>query len=180
MVSKAKRLVTGSILGTVSFVLRIGISLYMTPFMIRSFGGELYGLWMLVASFTGFYGLFDFGLATAVKRFLSRALGQKDYEEANKVFNASLIVFFGIGVFSLIFTLIIAGLGHLFVKTSENVILFRRGWRNGSRASHNLYHFYREFQHRLKNVEQIENNQIQRNLTEYNNQFSSSILKTIN
>ena len=54
-------------------------------------------------------------------------------------------------------------------ERKENVILFRRGWRNGSRASHNLYHFYREFQHRLENVKQIDNNQIQRNLTEYNN-----------
>jgi O-antigen/teichoic acid export membrane protein len=125
MSGKAKKLVKGSVLGGISFVLRILISLFMTPFMILSLGDHTYGLWVLVASFSGFYGILDFGLSTAVQRYMSRSVGSGDTDESNSVFNTSLVVFSGIGLAAMIMAGTIAWLAPIFVKSAENISLFR-------------------------------------------------------
>ena len=126
MTSKAKKLVRSSIIGQVSFVLRVSISLFMTPFMLSHLGDHNYGLWILVASFSSFYGLLDLGLVTAVQRYLSQALGRNDENEANIVFNTSLFVFSLIGVISLLFVVCVAFLAHLFVKNASDILLFQK------------------------------------------------------
>ncbi len=98
----------------------------MTPFMISSLGDHSYGLWMLVASFSGFYGLLDIGLATAVQRYLSKALGTNDYKEANIIFNTSLIVFLFLGLISLLAVFGLSCFSHTFVKSAADAILFKK------------------------------------------------------
>jgi len=123
--NKAKLLIKGSVLSGISFALRTFISLFMTPFMIFHLGDKSYGLWILVASFSSFYGLLDFGLATAVQRFLSRAIGKDDRQEANAVFNSSLIVFSLIGLSAFLFVLGIVYFAPLFVHTPNDINIFR-------------------------------------------------------
>ena len=78
-----------------------------------------------MASFSSFYGLLDFGLASAVQRFLSRAIGQDDRKEANRIFNSSLIVFSCIGLSALICVLGIVYFAPLFVHTPQEIGIFR-------------------------------------------------------
>lgn len=125
MVSKAKRLVKGSMLGGISFILRIFISLFMTPFMIASFGDQTYGLWMLVASLSGFYGILDFGLSTAVQRYMARSVGTGDTEESNSVFNTSLLIFCGIGFLAMLLAGVLSWLAPVFVKGDGDIAVFR-------------------------------------------------------
>ena len=105
----------------ISFALRTFVSLFMTPFMIYHLGDRSYGLWILVSSFSTFYGLLDFGLASAVQRFLSRAIGKDDRKEANRIFNSSLIVFSCIGLSALMCVFGIVYFAPLFCTyTSRN------------------------------------------------------------
>lgn len=75
--------------GAMSQWLAMGVSillgLIVTPVIIRTLGKECYGLWGLAAGFVGFYGLFDFGLTSAVSRFLGNAIGAKDIRQFNRV-----------------------------------------------------------------------------------------------
>jgi len=124
--SKAKKLVTGSALGIVNFFATTLVALFMMPFLISHLGDRMYGLWLLLGSFFGFYGLFDFGLGSAVQRYLSRALGTNDYEEANSVFNSSLVVFSFIGIFALVVSFIAALTGYFFFADPFELNLFRK------------------------------------------------------
>ena len=124
--SKAKKLVAGSALGIVNFFATTLVALFMMPFLISHLGDRMYGLWLLLGSFFGFYGLFDFGLGSAVQRYLSRALGTNDYEEANSVFNSSLVVFSLIGVFSLVASFVAALAGYFFFHDPFELDLFRK------------------------------------------------------
>lgn len=76
-------------LGAVSRWVEMGIAillgLIVTPIIIKTLGNEYYGLWGLVGSFVGFYGLFDFGLSQAISRFLGNSIGAKDIREFNRV-----------------------------------------------------------------------------------------------
>lgn len=125
MISKTKRLVSTAALGGCGFIINALIALFMTPFMISKFGPEIYGLWMLVASFSGFYGILDLGLSTAVQRYMSRAVGQEDNEEVNNVFSTSLIVFSGLGLLAAILAGSLAWAAPLIVKETADISTFR-------------------------------------------------------
>ncbi len=84
----------GTISQWISMAVTIGLGLAVTPIIIRRLGNESYGLWGLVASFVGFYGLFDLGLSQAVSRFLGNAIGAKDIEEFNRVASTGKCLFF--------------------------------------------------------------------------------------
>ena len=63
--------------GTALRIINIGatalVSIVMMPFIVRMLGDRMYGLWILVATFVGYYGLADLGLSSAVNRFMARA-----------------------------------------------------------------------------------------------------------
>lgn len=124
--SKAKRLVAGALLGIINFFAITIVSLFMMPFLIHNLGDRMYGLWLLFGSFFGFYGLLDLGLGGAVGRYMSRAIGTKDYEEVNKVFNSSLVVFSLIGCVALLISIGISCFGHVFLKDPVEAELFRK------------------------------------------------------
>lgn len=52
----------------------------LTPYVLHHLGDEAFGLWVLVVTVAGYYGVFDFGICSAVLRYaaLKRALGEKD------------------------------------------------------------------------------------------------------
>jgi O-antigen/teichoic acid export membrane protein len=100
-----KRLVKGSSLRIFSYLLNIGVAFFLTPFVINSLGDRIYGLWQVVGTFIGYYGLLDLGLAHAMQRFLSEAIGAKDIERSNRILNTALIIFTAIGLFVLIISL---------------------------------------------------------------------------
>jgi O-antigen/teichoic acid export membrane protein len=82
--------------GALSRWFGLGVSVLMgllvTPIIIRTLGKDLYGLWGVVASFSGFYGLFDFGLSSAASRFLGNAIGAKDLAQFNRVVSTGNIL----------------------------------------------------------------------------------------
>lgn len=125
MSSKAKLLMKGSILRMIEFFVTAFITLAMTPFVIYSLGDKMYGLWIFVGSFMGYYGLMDFGLNTAVQRFLSHAIGLKDNPEANKVINTAFYVFAFLGIIVLIISIMLAYFMPILIKNISDVYTFR-------------------------------------------------------
>lgn len=110
----AKVLLSGSFLRLVALLTGMAISLFMMPFLVKSLGDHWYGLWVLVASTLGFYGVLDLGLSSATQRFISHALGQDDKPEMNSVLSNSLALFTGIGLVAAIITTVIALVSPLF------------------------------------------------------------------
>jgi O-antigen/teichoic acid export membrane protein len=126
MKSNAKFLIKGSTFGIAEFFISAIITLAMTPFIIKSLGDNSYGLWIFVGSFLGYYGLMDFGLNSAVQRFLSRAIGKSDHAEANKVINTALGVFLIIGLLIFLLSGCLAFFMPLFVKNITDLEVFRK------------------------------------------------------
>lgn len=125
MGSKAKILIKGSLLRTTYFILNVLVGLFLMPFMIHSLGDELYGLWMLMFSLLGFYLIFDMGLSSATQRFVSKAIGEEDYKEANVIANTSFFMFVTIGIVVLLILFVSAYLLPSILKNIANIHLFR-------------------------------------------------------
>jgi O-antigen/teichoic acid export membrane protein len=121
-----QRLISGSALRVLNFAASALIAFFMTPFIIHSLGDRMYGSWLLVASFLGYYGLLDFGLTSAVNRYLAGAIGEKDEEKCNLVFNTALFLFSSLGFIVLLLTCILAFFARYFLTTPEDILLFRK------------------------------------------------------
>jgi len=90
MISTFNRLASGSLLKTINLALTVCISFFMMPFIINILGDKWYGLWVLIGSLMGYYMVLDFGLLSAIQRYLARSLENTD--ELNRIINTSLII----------------------------------------------------------------------------------------
>jgi len=124
--STGQRLIKGSIVRTSNLFLQLIVSFFMMPFIIHSLGDRMYGFWVLVGTFIGYYGLLDLGLSSAVGRYVSRALGRNNIKEINDIVNTSLFLFIGLGVIALLISFMAAVFSFYFIENPDEVNLFRK------------------------------------------------------
>ncbi len=108
MGSVSKELFKGSVLRSITLMANILIGFLMLPFMIHSLGDGQYGIWVIVGAIIGFYGLLDVGFGRAITRFIVRAMhGNNKENDINIALSSSIFLFSGVGLLSLLITLII-------------------------------------------------------------------------
>ncbi|PYU29986.1 MAG: hypothetical protein DMG31_14985 [Acidobacteria bacterium] len=76
-----RTLVSGSLTRVIDTIWTALVSLLIMPFVVHALGDRMYGIWTLVATFAGYYGLVELGLSQAITQYLSRSLGSLDTEE---------------------------------------------------------------------------------------------------
>ena len=80
--SSSKQLKLGAFLSYVAIAINIVTGLLYTPWMIHSIGRENYGLYTLAMSVISLF-VFDFGLSSAVTRFIAKYLAEGRQDKAN-------------------------------------------------------------------------------------------------
>src|SRR6202162_4402177 len=84
---------------------------FLSAFILHRLGDDAFGLWVLIFSITGYYGLFDFGIRSSIIRYVSKYTANRDYERFNHVLNTSLFSYSCLAVVLLLTT----GVGTLYV-----------------------------------------------------------------
>jgi len=120
----ARKLASGFFFRFANTIATAVVSVAIMPFVVHSLGDRNYGIWTLVATFVGYYGVLELGLAAAVSRYLARSLGAKDEEDCNRVFNTSLRLYLGIGLAALLLSGLIAAAAPLVCRTPADAALF--------------------------------------------------------
>ena len=126
MSDTAQKLARGTSLRLVNTIATALVSVLIMPFVVHTLGDRNYGIWTLVATFVGYYGVLELGLAAAVSRYLASSLGAADPEGCNRVFNTSLRLYLGLGGVAFAVSCIIAALAPRFCRNAEDAALF---WR---------------------------------------------------
>ena len=126
MSSKGKLIIYGSAMRVLEFLANVLVGLFLMPFLIHSLGDKMYGLWIFVGSFLGYYGLMDFGLSSAIRRFVSKAIGEDDHDEIIRVVNTALVIFSVTGVAAFVVSLGIALLIPTLISHIDKVATFRK------------------------------------------------------
>ncbi len=121
--STIRKLASGSALRAANLLATALVSMLIMPFVVHALGDHMYGAWALVASIIGYYGTLQIGLEPAINRYMARALGAKDHEECNRVFNTALRLLSGVAVGLLAVTGILAFLAHWFAKNPSDAAL---------------------------------------------------------
>ena len=105
----------GAIISYISISINILIGLLYTPWMISSIGKENYGIYILATSVITLF-LFDFGLGSAVTRFVSRYLAEKRIDKVNNFLGLVVKLYLSIDV---IFLCILSGV-YFFIPDIYN------------------------------------------------------------
>jgi O-antigen/teichoic acid export membrane protein len=80
------------------------VGFLIAPFLIHRLGENLYGLWILIASFTNYFGLLDLGIRASVGRNIAYHRAQGDAEGVRATLNTSLVLLCGMGLVALLAT----------------------------------------------------------------------------
>jgi O-antigen/teichoic acid export membrane protein len=122
--SKVKLLARSSVLRIAQTVIGIIIGFLMMPFLIRTLGEDLYGLWIVIASLVGTYYLLDMGFAPAITRYVAKFIHQQNPKGANRVINTALVIYSCLGLVVFLASVVAAhfGAGKL-MEGSEHVEL---------------------------------------------------------
>lgn len=84
------------------------IGFFLSPFLVHRLGDTGYGFWTLVVSLTGYFGVLDVGVRSAVGRFVSRYLALKDEMSINRIINTALVALTGGGIIALLVSIVLA------------------------------------------------------------------------
>lgn len=87
---KGKQLSINLITQLISFVLNLGISFFLTPFVIEHIGKDVYGFVGLANNFTSYVSVFTVALNGILSRYVTIAFNRKDYQSASKYLSSVL------------------------------------------------------------------------------------------
>jgi O-antigen/teichoic acid export membrane protein len=107
------------------------IGVFMLPFNVAHLGQAAYGLWVLVASVTVYFSMFDLGYGVALVRFAARYRAKGDTKGLNEIISTMFVVFSAVGLVAFTIALLISlNLEKFFpltpdqAKTGRIVLLF--------------------------------------------------------
>lgn len=92
----------------IALALNVVIGIFLSPFILHRLGDAAFGIWVLIFSITGYYGLFDLGIRSSVVRYVSKAKALDDQEYASQVISTSLSSYTVIGALALLITVVVA------------------------------------------------------------------------
>src|ERR1700736_1202792 len=71
----------------------IAVGFFLSPFILHHLGDDAFGLWILIYSFTGYYGIFDFGIRSSLVRYVSKFQATGDKDQLARLINTSLFTY---------------------------------------------------------------------------------------
>ena len=88
----------------------------LMPFVVHRLGSQQYGLWVLIASFTGWFRMLDLGVRSALGRFVAFHRARNDQDGMNEAVSTAMAILCACGVLVL---LSVAGVLVLFFHVIE-------------------------------------------------------------
>jgi O-antigen/teichoic acid export membrane protein len=74
-------------------VLTLLVGVFLSPFILHKLGDDAFGLWILIFSITGYYGIFDFGIRSSIVKYVAEFEAVGDRDRLIRVVNVSLLVY---------------------------------------------------------------------------------------
>src|ERR1700735_3406370 len=82
----------------------IAVGFFLSPFILHHLGDDAFGIWVLIFSLTGYYGIFDFGIRSPITRYGSKYTATGDLEEVRGLLNTAMFTYTCVGIASLLIT----------------------------------------------------------------------------
>lgn len=106
------------------------VGIFLSPYIIHHLGDDAFGLWVIIFSITGYYGLFDLGIRSSIIRYVAKFSATDERDEMNRLINTAMFSYSCIGVVAMAITLLVAhyvysirGIEPAFVGTARWLLL---------------------------------------------------------
>jgi O-antigen/teichoic acid export membrane protein len=93
------------------------VGFFLSPFILHRLGDELFSLWVLIFSLTGYCGILDLGIRTATVRYVAKCSEAGDQDQLARFLSTGLGFYCAIALLSLILT----GTGYLYLPRVFNI-----------------------------------------------------------
>jgi len=98
-----------------ALAMNVLVGIFLSPFILHRLGDAAYGIWVLIFSVTGYYGLFDLGIRSSIIRYVSKYTATGDHAKLKQFVNTAIFSYTGIGLVSLALTASLSSsVEHLF------------------------------------------------------------------
>jgi O-antigen/teichoic acid export membrane protein len=91
MSSRLSKLNLNSVWNTLGMVAHMATGFLVAPFLINKLGDTTYGLWIIIASLTGYFAVLDLGVLGSVGRNVSFCQARGDVSGINQIVNTALL-----------------------------------------------------------------------------------------
>ena len=96
------------------------VGIFISPFILHRLGDAAFGVWVVIFSVTGYYGLFDLGIRSSIIRYVSKYTATGDREKLAQFINTALFTYSCIGAVSMVLTaLLSSSVEHVFKVPPE-------------------------------------------------------------
>lgn len=108
MNSSTQKLLRNILANQAGFLVSVVVTFFLSPFVINALGGTRYGIWSLIVSLTGNYGLLAFGIQGAMTRYIAHAAATNDRARVNGYFNTAMSFLFASAIMAFIVGMVVA------------------------------------------------------------------------
>jgi O-antigen/teichoic acid export membrane protein len=84
------------------------VGIFLSPLILHRLGDAAYGIWVLIFSVTGYYGLFDLGIRSSIIRYVSKYTATGEDEKLARFVNTSLFAYTMIGAITMTLTVVLS------------------------------------------------------------------------
>jgi O-antigen/teichoic acid export membrane protein len=84
-----KKIVWNMTVNTAGTVVSMLSGLVVMPYLIRTLGSATYGLWILIGTMTGYFGVLDLGVSVALGRLVAAHRARGEHDQINRVMSTS-------------------------------------------------------------------------------------------
>jgi O-antigen/teichoic acid export membrane protein len=99
-----------------ALAINVVVGVFLSPFILHRLGDAAFGVWVLIFSVTGYYGLFDLGIRSSIIRYVSKYAATDDREKLTQFINTALFSYAGIGAVSMVLTALLSSSVEHFFK----------------------------------------------------------------
>jgi O-antigen/teichoic acid export membrane protein len=99
------------------------VGFFLSPYILHRLGDTAFGLWILIFSFTGYYGLFDMGIRSSVIRHVAKYSATGDTKKVNQLICTALFGYGCLSVVLLMVTFTAAANAHFLFRVSQQSLL---------------------------------------------------------
>lgn len=125
-VRKQPSLTVNALSNWIALAVNVAIAFFLTPAILAHLGERRFGMWMLVSSVVGYFGLLRLGVGTGVFRYVPLFRGKGNQGQVNAVVSAGMAFYTIAGFVILITSFLCAGLiADFFQGGPELAILIR-------------------------------------------------------
>lgn len=126
MEHKRGNLKKGFLLNLISLGITFLTSFLLTPIILSKLGNAGFGMWVLIQSFSGYYGLVNLGLVSALQRSVTHDLAQKNMQSLQQTVGTAVLFLTLTGSVVLLAAIGLGGpIAHFFEVLPAEISVFR-------------------------------------------------------